>query len=90
MLQAYENAGSDTSAQWQFNLGMISGIPQFDDMRGGCLVDLNADDRPDFLAWAGLREPHLLQERGAGHDRGGTDLMGPSEGLVPIAGSTPK
>ncbi len=51
VLQAYENTGSDTSAQWLFNLGMISGIPQFDDMRGGCAVDLNGDDRPDFLAY---------------------------------------
>ncbi|MCK4410014.1 MAG: VCBS repeat-containing protein [Candidatus Eisenbacteria sp.] len=51
VLQAYENTGSDTSAQWLFNLGMISGIPQFDDMRGGCLVDLNGDDRPDFVAY---------------------------------------
>ena len=51
VLQAYENTGSDTSAQWLFNLDTISGIPQFDDMRGGCLVDLNGDDRPDFLAY---------------------------------------
>ena len=51
VLQAYENTGSDTSAQWLFNLGMISGVPQHGDMRGGCLVDLNGDDRPDFLAY---------------------------------------
>ncbi len=51
VLQAYENTGSDTSAQWLFNLGMISGMPQYGDMRGGCLVDLNGDDRPDFLVY---------------------------------------
>ena len=51
VLQAYENTGSDTSAQWVFNLGMISGITQYSDMRGGCLVDLNGDDWPDFLAY---------------------------------------
>ncbi|MCK4512719.1 VCBS repeat-containing protein [bacterium] len=51
VLQAYENTGSDTSVQWLFNLGMISGITQYDDMRGGCAVDLNGDGRPDFLAY---------------------------------------
>lgn len=65
VLQAYENAGSDTSAQWQFNLGMISGIPQFDDMRGGCLVDLNGDSRPDFLAYRAYASPTCYRNEGA-------------------------
>lgn len=48
-LQAYENFGGTGSPSWSFELGLIGAIPQFDDMMGASLVDLNADGRPDFL-----------------------------------------
>ena len=33
-------------------------------MRGGCLVDLNADDRPDFLAWRVYARPTCYRNEG--------------------------
>ena len=49
ILQAYENAGDANNPDWVFNLDLITGLPQFDDMWGACLVDLSGDAKPDFL-----------------------------------------
>ena len=62
ILQAYENAGDASTPDWVFNLDLITGLPQFDDMRGACLVDLSGDAIPDFLTLRAFLSSCYLNE----------------------------
>jgi hypothetical protein len=62
ILQAYENAGDASNPDWVFNLDLITGLPQFDDMSGACLVDLSGDDNPDFLTLRAFSSSCYLNE----------------------------
>ncbi len=61
-LQAYENVGDASDPDWVFNLDLITGLPQFDDMWGACLVDLSGDANPDFLTLRAYSSSCYLNE----------------------------